>query len=101
MIPTQTTTSSHPEIPDSVAWQPIPIYRNPPAKSEPAPAPSPSPKLIIGYFLFLALGTGAVGLAMWNAGVAAGQSGSVAKIQQLETTVAATDARIDAFCGAR
>lgn len=100
MIPTPARHPEAPPIPDSVAWQPIPIYRNPPPQTPP-PAPSPAPKLVIGYFLFLALGTGAVGLAMWNAGVAAGQSGSAAKIQQLETTAAATDARIDAFCEAR
>lgn len=98
MIPTPHPES--PQIPDGVAFAPVPLYRNPPAQPTP-PDPSPSPKLIIGYFLFLALGTGAVGLAMWNAGVAAGQSGSVAKIQQLETTAAATDARIDAFCSAQ
>lgn len=95
MIPTP-----HPEvsIPDGVAFAPVPLYRNPP---KPEPAPAPPTKLIAGYFLFLALGTGAVGLFMWNAGVAAGQSGSAAKVAALESQAAATDARIDAFCEAR
>lgn len=98
-VPTTPPPVAHPEIPDSVAWQPIPIYRNPPAQAtSPTPASSPSPKLAIAYALFLALGTGVAGMAMWNAGVAAGESGSAAKVAALESEASATNARIDAFC---
>ena len=103
MIPTpQTPTMSHPEVSPGVwtwtaASQPVPPHPTP----SHSPDSAPSPKLAIAYALFLALGTGIAGVTMWNAGVAAGQSGSAAKIQQLETTAAATDARIDAFCEAQ
>ena len=97
--PTAPSAPSHPQIPDSVAWQPIPIYRNPPAQpTAPTPASSPSPKLAIAYALFLALGTGVAGMTMWNAGVAAGESGSAAKVAALESQADATNARIENFC---
>lgn len=103
MIPTpQTPTqTAHPEISPGVWTWTAASHPTPSHPIPPHPAPSLSPKLAIAYFLFLALGSGAVGFTVWSAGVAAGESGSAAKIQQLETTAAATDARIDAFCEVR
>ena len=100
MIPTpQTPTMSHPEVSPGVwtwtaASQPVPPH---PTPSQP-PDSAPSPKLAIAYALFLALGTGVAGWAMWNAGVAAGQSGSAAKVAALESEASATNARIENFC---
>lgn len=84
-------------IPDGVAFTPVPLYRHPP-ESKPAAAPAPSPKIAIAYGLMVAIGTGVIGLTMYRAGVSAGEFGSAATIQQLESQTAATQDRIKSFC---
>ncbi|MEM1425226.1 MAG: hypothetical protein AAGF75_01545 [Cyanobacteria bacterium P01_H01_bin.130] len=97
--PTAPPAPSHPEMTPGVwHWTAASQPSAPTRPTAPTPASPPSPKLVIAYALFLALGTGVAGVAMWNAGVAAGESGSAAKVAALESQADATNARIENFC---
>ncbi|MGD1850954.1 MAG: hypothetical protein ACFCBU_10215 [Cyanophyceae cyanobacterium] len=100
MTPNQTRHPEAPPIPDSVAWQPIPIYRqpSPPPAASPTPAPKDAPKIAIAYALLLSLGAATLGLTAYRAGVGAGESGSAAKVAILESQAAATGEKIENFC---
>ena len=55
---------------------------------------------MIAYTLMILLGTGAVGLTMYRAGISAGASGSAAKVASLESEAATKNQQIEAFCKA-
>ena len=91
-------TAGREKAPDSVAFQAIPIYHSP--KPAPEPAPKPIAGLFAIYALVLVAGAGAIALVMYNAGIAAGQQGSAAKVAALESQAAVTDERVKNFCEA-
>lgn len=101
MIPTPQprTYTQHPEVPDAVAFQPIPVYHRPPGPPQTQTPKENESKLYALYGLMLMGAIAGMGWMTYQAGVNAGESGSTAKIQQLETHAAATDARIESFCG--
>lgn len=93
----KSATANHPEIPDGVAFQAIPLhYRKTTPPQEPTPKPSPWLSLAFGAMLLL--GGTVLGFTMYNAGVAAGRSGSANEIAALESEAADTNAEIKRFC---
>lgn len=99
------TPTRHPEappIPDSVAWQPIPVYNRPapPTSAPTSPAAPPAKAIAAGVLVMGGLLAG-VGWRIHEAAYVAGAANAQAEISQLESQAVATNARIDAFCGAQ
>ena len=103
--PHPTVPTAHPEAPptpDGVAFAPVPLYRHPPQQQSPVPTPPAAPpvKAIVAGVGVMALLTVGVGFRVYEAGIAHGQSGSKARIAQLETQTTATKTNIKTFCEA-
>ena len=94
---TQTRHPEAPPIPDSVAWQPIPIY-NQAKPTTPTPSAALSPKAIAAGVLISGGLLAGMGWRIHEAAYVAGAADAQAEISQLKTQAGATNARIEAFC---
>jgi len=94
---TQTRHPEAPPIPDSVAWQPIPIY-NQAKPPTPTPSAALSPKAIATGVLTVGVLMAGVTWRVHEAAYVAGGADAQAEISQLKTQASTTNARIESFC---
>lgn len=95
---TQTRHPEAPPIPDSVAWQPIPIYNHPQQPPASPPPAIPSGKAIAAGVLTVGALMAGVTWRVHEAAYVAGAADAQAEISQLKTQASTTNARIETFC---